>query len=172
MKKTVFAFSLVMMVCSLAFSQSKKEKKRLKEEKAQNEFVELKKTIESGKMKFQFDWAMTQKGRRVNLSGSGYSLAVDTTNMSGAANLPYFGAVQVPNLSGDGGVKFSGSITDYSVKYKEKKYKAYVKFSARAESNQETFTFGISITGNGSSNAGVTSAYRNRISYTGNMSGL
>ena len=55
-----------MMVCSLAFSQSKKEKKRLKEEKAQNEFVELKKTIESGKMKFQFDWAMTQKGRRVN----------------------------------------------------------------------------------------------------------
>ncbi len=168
MKRITLILSLIIISTSLSFAQSRKEKKRQKKEKATKEFVETKKLIDSGQLKFQFDWADTQKGRRVSLTGNTYTLSIDTVSMTGAADLPYFGVVQVGGYGADGGIKFSGSISDYSVKYKEKKRQAFVRFKTKGDGT-ESFNFNVSITGAGSARATVTSSYRNSISYSGNL---
>ena len=171
MKKITIVFFLTLITTSLVFAQSRKERKMMKKEKAKKEFLATKEIVDSGKMKFKFDWAVAQKGARVSLQGRGDSMALDTTSMSGVVELPYFGAVQVPSMSGSGGISISGDITDYSVKYKESKNKAFIKFKAKSSEN-EIFSFNLTITGSGSTNMGVTSSHRNRISYTGIMTAL
>lgn len=170
MKNTLLLILLFSISVSPIFSQSKSEKKKLKQEKAVQEFKETKAWIDTQTYSFVATWANTQKGRRIDLTTNPNYLKIDQQKAD--IYLPYYGVVHMSSigLNEEGGIVFKGKIEDYKVEYNNKKLKAFITFSASAKNDK--FDFILTVFKNGGSNLVVTSNIRSSINYDGELRNL
>jgi len=168
--KNLLLFLLVFSITLTAFSQSKSEKKKLKQEKAAKEFEGTKSWIDSRIYSFVATWATTQKGRRIDLTTNPNYLKID--HQKADIYLPYFGEVHMAGigLNEEGGIIFKGTIENYKVAYNDKKLKVIISFSASAKSDK--FDFILTVFKNGGSNLVVSSNIRSSINYDGELRNL
>ena len=109
------------------------------------------------------DMAYPMTGRSVNLT-SGYSISVDKDRI--VSYLPYFGrAYSVPYGGGDGLV-FEAEISEYSCTDGKKGQKLLV-FGAKTD--EDSFTFHLTVFPDGTASLSVTSINRQSISYSGEV---
>ena len=152
------------------FSQSKSEKKKLKQEKAVKDFEGTKAWISSNSYSFAASAAYTPKGRRIDLTTRPNYLKIDQNEAD--IYLPYFGEVHSSSigLSDEGGIIFKGTIKDYKVAFNDKKLKAVISFTAI--SKNDNFEFTLTVFKNGGSNLVVYSNIRSSINYDGELRNL
>jgi hypothetical protein len=159
-----------MIVLSPGFSQSKSEKKKLKEEKSLKEFEMTKSLINSHAYMFVANWAGTQKGRRIDLTTNPNSLKIEKDQAD--IYLPYFGIVHSSSygLKDEGGIVFNGTVNNYKVEINDEKQKITISFSAKGKNDQ--FDFTLTVFKNKNSSLLVYSNIRNSINYDGNLMDL
>ncbi len=165
MKKIILTILLFSFIIPLS-AQSRAEKKKIKEEKAAEEYTYLKDFVNSNKINFEADWATTNTGKRINLIGNTNYLKIDDQEVD--IYLPFFGTAHSANVGfgGNGGIEFKGIIGKYSVKFNDKKQLTTIKFSAKEKS--ENFDFSLTLYGNKNANLTVSSNSRSNMSYSGN----
>jgi len=170
MKNTLLLILLFSISVGPTFSQSKSEKKKLKQEKAAQEFEETKTRIDSQTYSFVATWANTQKGRRINLTTNPNYLKIDQQKAD--IYLPYYGEVHMASsgLNDEGGIVFKGEIENYKVKYNDKKRTTVISFSAAGKSDK--FDFTLTVFKSGGSNLVVYSNIRSSINYDGELRNL
>lgn len=135
-------------------AQSKKQKK----EETQKAIREL---IEAQKIKVEVDIAYPMRGPSKNLT-SNYS--VEIRNDSVFSYLPYFGIAYSVPYGGGKGLIFNERITDYKLTF-DKKGMANIRFKTRTE--EDNFTYTISIYTSGTASINVTPTNRQSISFRG-----
>jgi len=163
--KNIFLLIMALVISSNVFAQTKAEKKAMKAKAEQEELAKTKALIDSGTFTFVADWANSQKGGRINMMSNPNFLKIE--NETADAYLPYFGVVQTPSMSGQGGIEFSGDVTDYTVEFNDKKQKTLIRFNAK--NGSESFTINLTVFKNGNASLIVSSSGRNSISYDGKI---
>lgn len=168
MKKIITFLLMVVTMLPSIEAQSKKDKKALKKEEEALAYSETKTLIESGAFDFEAYSLTTQKGKRIDLTTNANFLTIK--NSKGSARLPYFGTVQVANMSGESGIVFeNAAIENYSIKFKDKKQKIIIKFKVQS-GHGELLTFTLTVFKGGTTSVSVFSSQRNSISYDGAIS--
>lgn len=150
---------------NLSFAQTKEEKQKNKEETAIREYEATKSLIDAGEYIFVPDWAITQKGKRINLTANYGYLKINKEIAE--ANLPYFGIAQTPSYSGGGGIIFKNEEVAYQIEYNDKKQTINIRFKANHKS--ESYKLILSVFKSGNASLNVSSPKRNSISYTGKI---
>ncbi|MBP1841027.1 DUF4251 domain-containing protein [Formosa algae] len=168
MKKHVILLIVLVFSINLTFSQTKAEKKALKKEKQEQEFIAIKKLLESSKFTFDADWATTQGGKRISLIGNPNFLKVNDSITE--ADMPYFGVAQMASYGGDGGITFNGPYKEYSLTYNEKKHRGIVKYAITNDS--ENFKITLTVYSPDSASLVVYSSNRNSITFDGKVEPL
>jgi hypothetical protein len=163
-------FLLLFVTVAAVFGQDRQSKREAKKAAEEKSYQLTKEIIESGEFYFVADWATTQKGRRINLISNPNEFKI--SDQEAQAKMPYFGAVQMYDMSGEGGINIDGPIEDYQVKYNDKKRRVSVTFKARSSKGNETYACTFNIGAAGGTSLGITSGARNRISYSGQIKAL
>ena len=165
MKKYLVLFTFLVLMINLSFAQTKEEKQKIKEETAAREYEATKSLIEAGEYKFVPDWAITQKGRRINLTTNYGYLKINKEIAE--AEIPYFGIAQTLSYSGEGGIKFNNEDVEYQIEYNDKKQTINIRFEANHKS--ESYKLILSVFKSGTASLNVSSSKRNSISYNGKI---
>ncbi|QDO94703.1 DUF4251 domain-containing protein [Formosa sediminum] len=163
MKTYIIACFVLMFSINLGFSQTKAERKALKQEKKEQEYSAVKTLLETSKFTFEADWATTQGGRRISLIGNPNYLKVNDSITE--ADMPYFGVAHIASYGGDGGINFEGPYKEYSLKYNDKKHTGTIKFDISNDS--ENFNITLTMYGPDSATLFVNSSNRNSITFDG-----
>lgn len=162
MKKFCTILFACLIMTSISFAQSKKEKKAAESAKKYQEMLKL---IESKDYEFEAEWANPQSGRNINLTTNPnfFRIIKDSANIF----LPYFGRSFSGGaaMTGEGGIVFNGTMEGYEMSVNEKKQKIMVQF--RGKTKTETYTFNLTIFGGGNTMINVNSNYRSVIKYDG-----
>jgi len=187
--KTLRLIIVVFCCTSLSFSQSRTERKRIKQDKLEASYNKTKALIESGKFNFEALWAtpldndavrvgmslpggaQVFQGGRVNLTGNSNYVRIDGDNAK--LFLPYFGRVLFPRGymgSTDNGIEFDGKIEDVKIEYNEKKKRIEYKFKAKKENDELDFHF--SINADGATRLNLNSTNRQIINYDGKITAI
>lgn len=169
MKKFLITVLLFSLVTNLAVSQTKEEKKELKEAKAKKEYEEISALVNSGKFAYRADWAFPLGGGRINLQ-----LNPNVFKMSdGIADVffPYFGVVhRGGGYNGNVGIEFDGPVEKYKISFDDKKRRITIKFNARRDT--ESFDITMKISRSGNTSIIVNSSNRETIKYDGELIAL
>ena len=156
--------TLLILCTNLTTSQTKEEKKKIKEETAIKNYEANKEIIESGVYGFTPTSAKGGK-RSVSLTGNSNSLVINKDKANG--NFPFFGSTQSTSYSGDGSIVFNAENVEYDIKYNDDKKRINISFKAPAKG--EIFDVELSVTGEGSASVTVLSMKRDRMSYNGKI---
>lgn len=158
---------LAIFLISPVFAQSKKEKQKEKEQTAAKEYEKTKTLIESGVYTIEALWATSQKGRRINLT-TNYSF-LKFNQKEADIDLPFFGQAYSGSVGfgGDSGVKFKGTVANYSVEFNDKKQRVDIKFNGKGKN--DTYNFNLSIFKSGNVSINVTSNNRSAMKYDGKV---
>ncbi|WP_159023539.1 DUF4251 domain-containing protein [Formosa sp. L2A11] len=168
MKKHVILLIILVFGINLTFSQTRAEKKAIKKEKQEQEYVAVKTLLETSKFTFEADWATTQGGKRISLIGNPNFLKVNDTITE--ADLPYFGVAHMAAYGDDGGIKFEGPYKEYQLSYNDKKQTGTVKYSINNDS--ENFKVTLTVYGPDTATLTVYCSNRNSITFDGNIEPL
>lgn len=165
MKNSIILFVALFVASTVSFGQTKKEKKKLKEEKKEQDFQEMKDLINSGTYEFDGQWAISHRGRRINLTTN--PTFIKMNHKEANAFLPFFGERYsgAASYGGDSGIEFNNQVSDYEVSFNEKKKQVIVKFIG--EGKTDTFSFKMIVFPNGNTNITVTSNHRSLMRYDG-----
>lgn len=159
MKTSKFFIGLCILFMAVAIPVSAQSKKEKKEEIAEK----VKKAIDSSNYKIQAD-QMNPMGGRTRTITPDYS--VEIRNDSVFSYLPYFGRAYTLPYGGGNGLIFNAPLIEYKAEY-HKKGKAEIEFTTRSE--EDRFTYRITIFSNGSASISVNSTNRQPISYQGRL---
>jgi len=164
MKKIVLILLFVSFIIPVN-AQTRAEKKKMKAEKATEDYASLKDFVKLKKIDFEADWATTNKGRRISLTTNANFLRIEDNDAD--IYLPFFGTAHSSSVgfSGEGGIVFKGKTENYSVKFNDKKRLATIRFSTKEKS--ETFDFTLTLYGNKSANLSVSGNQRSNMNYSG-----
>lgn len=153
----VFLLGIVLFLGGQSlFAQSKEEKREQKEQV-------VKAAIESGRFIIDVNRALPMKGRSVNLT-SPYSLELRGDSV--VSYLPYFGQAYSVPYGGGNGLRFDAPVSEYKLSYK-KKGVAEIKFRTRTD--EDNYTFNISIYPTGSATIHVTPVNKQSITFYGEV---
>ena len=150
-------FICIISIQTISAQDSKKDKK---EEIAQ----QVRKAIDSNHYKLEIDRMIPMSGPSKDLT-SEYSIEIK--NDSVFSRLPYFGRAYNIPYGGGNGLIFNAPLNEYIAQY-HKKGKVEIKFVTRSE--EDKFTFHITIFPNASASVNVNSTNRQPISYYGKLS--
>ena len=135
----------ILIVCFLVFfsnlisAQTKKEKQQLKEDKANKEYIAIKKLIDTKTYVFNGTWLTARNGNRIDLGTSSNQMEIKKDSAKGS--LQFFGEVRSANFRSEGGIVFDNIINDYKVTYNDKKRRVQISFNVR----NKTETFDVSM---------------------------
>lgn len=156
--------SISFFISNNMIAQSKKE---LKKQQAKETYQKTKKIIENEDFVFEAEWAISYKGRRVNIDGDGSSLIMKQNESK--ADLPFFGrAFSGAGYGGnEGGIKFEVKGVTYDKEHNDKKTKTLIKFIAADKSaNYEIL---LTVYSNGNANLSITNSNKSNMSYEGKI---
>ena len=155
--KFILGLCLTLIVGTIpVIAQSKKEKR---DEIAQ----QAREIIDSNHYKIDVDRMLPMNGNSRTLTSS-YSLEI--RNDSVISYLPYFGQAYSIPYGGGKGLIFDEALSEYTAKY-HKKGKVEIKFTVRTD--EDRYTYRITIFPNASASISVNSNNRQPISYQGEM---
>jgi hypothetical protein len=153
-----------------AEAQTKKEeRKQLKKEKAEREYLKTKDLITADAFTFVALQVTVLGGSQFFINTIPNYIHID----QGEADiyLPYFGAVRMSNgLSPEGGIKFTGKLENYTAKYDDEKHRILVTFEIQRGHERHEFNFNMYKAG--AATLVVASSRRNSISYNGTITEL
>lgn len=166
MRKAMVLGVLFMFAISSLTAQSKKAERLAKKEVA---YQEIKQLVESGNFTFNALWLITQGGWRVDTDQ--ITSTLEFNNETITSDLPFFGVVQFGlGYSGDGGINFKGTPTNYKIDYQDAKRR--IKLSFTMKNKNEVFDVFATIYGSGSTTVQINSINRNSIDYRGFITAL
>lgn len=171
MKNLITLFISLFLVSSISFAQTKKEKKQLKEEQKVQGFEEMKTLIDSNTFEFIGEWAISHRGRRINLITNPTFLRMN--NQEADAFFPFFGerySGAGAYGSDSGGIEFKTEVTNYDVSYIDKKKQVRIKFNAPGKG--EKFEITMLVFSNGNASVTITSNNRSIMKYDGSVKEL
>ena len=164
MYREVIIFLVFSLFLNFSMAQTKSERKKLKNEKADELYEATKNLIESGNFVFVANWAYPLGGNRINLITNPNFLKI--TDGSSDIQLPYFGVIQrATTYTGRGGIYFKGKPDKYKVDFNDKKKKINIQFTTKEKTEQSNFTMSIGKSGRGS--VIVTNSNKQSITYQG-----
>ena len=167
MKKIIVLVFLIVFSNSL-IGQTKKEKKQLKKEKANKEYVAIKKLINSEEYVFNGTWLTAQNGMRIDLSSSSNQMEIKKDSAN--ASMQFFGEVRSIGFKDEGGIVFDNIIKDYKLAYNDKKQRIQISFNVRNKT--ENFDISILVHKSGFAYVDIFSSHRSTINYEGNLSSI
>ena len=169
MKKLFILLLGICFVSTTAFGQSKEDKKQLKKEKEQREYLAAKDLVDSQAFQFIALQVLPLGGQPIFVNATPHYLYVDGEQAD--VYLPYFGVIQVSSgNSGQAGIKFKGTMENYQVEYNDKKQRVDVKFEIQV--HNERHFFDMDVYKGGKASITLTSSSRNAITYNGDISQL
>ena len=165
MKKTLALALSILLTTTVAFAQKTKEdKKALKKEKAEREFMESKDLVNAGAFTFVALEASPIGSERFFLNTIPNYIHIDKEEAD--IYLPYFGVVHAANgYSAEAGIKYKGKLENYQLEVNEKKKSMKLSFEVRIKNEQIEFNFDVY--GGGATTLVLASSRRKAISYYG-----
>lgn len=170
MKNLITLFLAIVVSGTVSFGQTKAEKKKLKEAQKDEAYQNMKDLIDAGAYEFEGEWAISQRGRRINLYTNPTFLKMDHEDAHGF--FPFFGE----RFSGsaaygtDSGIEFDTKVTDYKVTYNDKKRQVIIDFKAKGE--YETFEVKFYVYSNSNGKITIISNNRSVMNYDGKVKKL
>ncbi|WP_394970984.1 DUF4251 domain-containing protein [uncultured Croceitalea sp.] len=161
MNKKVILSLLSVLVFGVLSSQSRLERRNIKEEEQQMEYLHTKQVVESGSFEFKVSSVNPFGGQSKHVKGDGYFLNISPDGMS--CSLPYFGIVRMGGYGENGGISFEGNTEDYHLDYNDSLQRIIIEISSK--NRGEKLDFVIVVFGNGRSSINVSSTRRNSITY-------
>ena len=169
MKKVLTTVLSLFLVVITIQAQSKEEKKKMKKELAETQYLATKDLVNTGSYSFVALEAFPLGGSRIFLN-----TIPNYANIEGEQAdiyLPYFGSVRMANrYSAEGGIKYRGTIEDLQVEFNDKKQTVRIYFEFQRDN--ERFEFTYDVFKDGFAHLVVTSGRRNTITYNGLVSEL
>ena len=149
------------------YAQTKRELKKLKEA---DEFSQTRSLVESGSFRFIALRAFPAKGPTIDLAT--HHAVAEVLDESAKADLPYFGTAHggVGYSAESGGIVFEGPIEGMNLSVNEKKYRITLTFTVK--SGRDNYKCIYTIMGKGSATLGISSSFREQISYDGRVSAI
>lgn len=163
--KLVSCFAFFFVFLSLTqLSAQEKSKKELKEQQKLEKQKKIALLVESKEFVFVANRVMPQSGRTINLT-TDYLVEFHPELIK--CDLPYFGRAYggIGYGSSDGGMKFEGKPSIYSIEKKKKAY--YIKADVRGES--DSYSLMLTVYFEGTANLSISSNNRSSISYDGDI---
>jgi hypothetical protein len=159
--KVKFFFLMGLLVFSgMVFGQT--ETKQSKKEAME---AKVKKAVDSGRYELVVNQAHPLRGGMIALT-SEYTLTF--ANDSLTVYLPYFGRAYSAPMNGEGGIKFSETVSDRKTVFEKKKKRYTINCSVKAK--EDTYRFAVSIWLNGSASINIVSNNRQSIDFSGEVS--
>ena len=166
MKKILTIALSILLTTTVAFAQTTKvDKKALKKEKAEREFLQSKDLVESGSFTFVALEAAALGGQRFFLNTIPNYIHID--QVEGDIYMPYFGTVHAANgYSAEAGVKYKGKLDKYTLQINEDKQSMKLTFEVRLKNNEQV-EFNFDIYRGGATTLVLASSRRKAITYYG-----
>ncbi|NER13600.1 DUF4251 domain-containing protein [Leptobacterium flavescens] len=166
MKKFIILLLFSAFMINTADAQSRAERKKLKAEKADAEYAQMKELVNSGAFVFEAQWATPLGSSRINLLANPNHLKI----RDGEADtfFPYFGFIRTGGSSynrNGGGIEFRGEPVKYTTEFNDKKRAIILKLSAKNDA--ELYDVILTINRSGTATASVNSSFRSSIFYEG-----
>lgn len=155
--KTVVLFVILFIIAACSTTKVTQERSN-----------EVTRKIQSKEYTVQANYAQPMRGKQIYLNHN-YDLKIK--NDSAFAFLPYFGvAYSAPYGGGEGGIKFSEPVKDYTANPNKRNDGWDIRFKIDArEHNYDIF---MTVFNNGSATITVNSYQRDPISFSGKLNGL
>jgi len=157
MKTKVFIVTGCLIIAGFVSGQTKQPSK------AEIKAAKIESKVQSGAYEITVNQVSPMSGRSRYLTPS-YSVRI--SGDSAYVYLPYFGRAYSAPLNGDGGIKVSTTMDNYTIDIK--KGKGY-SISFKAKGTNDTYQFSISVWTNGKASINVTCNNRQPISYLGEL---
>jgi hypothetical protein len=166
MKARILWLAMACLCTSPMHAQSKRE---LRKQQAAQEFLATESLVESGSFRFEAKRAHPTGMRSIDLTGNvGFA---EISDGSAIGDLPFFGRAGSVGYSPEaGGIKFEGEMEGVTLSVNEKKQNISLTFSVKSGRDQYKCIF--TIAGRNSVSLGISSNFRNQISYDGLISAL
>jgi len=144
-------------------AQSKKE---LKKQQQKEDYQKTKNLIDNKDFVFEADWAISYKGKRVNIAGDAYTLILKRD--ASIAFLPFYGrGYSGAGYGGDGGIKFEVKGVSYDREHNDKKTKTIIRYEVKDKS--ENYKIILTVYSNGNADLSISSNNRSNMSYDGKI---
>jgi len=167
MKKQIVMCFTLLMGSVLVLAQSTPMENMKKEKMANRTFEQIKELIDGGQYEFVADRLISSTGFSNSLVTNPNTIRVHGEMVK--VFLPYFGEVRANSpYQVDGGIKYEGSMENYSVEYRDAKRRAIIKFTIDRGIEEHNFIF--TVNKSGQTRVTVISSGRTSISYYGNTS--
>ena len=164
MKKLIILCILMLAMLNI-YSQTNKEQRQ---QKKIEKFNAVRTIIETKHYEFSASRELPQKGGSIDLtSNSGNLIVKDSVAV---ADMPYFGRAYNVAYAGSGGIKFNGTIINYSVKVDDKKNNLIISF--KVKENSDLFECNLTLNAKDNATLTVMSSQRDTISYYGEIKAL
>lgn len=155
-KRILIGILVCLIGTALAAAQTKAERKALEREK-------IKTSIESRRFTIEIDRAVPQRGRTVHLT-SPYRIRLAGDSID--SYLPYYGRAYHVPYDGGKGLIFEAPVSDYKLSF-DKKGKASLSF--KTQTDEDRFTFTLTVFDNGAASINVVPLNRQSITYYGRL---
>lgn len=167
MRHSIGIVLLLLLIAGNLNGQTKKEKKKLKEEAEAMEFAATRAIVESGVFDFRADWATSNQGIRVNLATNPNYMKLQREEAD--VYLPYFGVAHTANpaFSTEGAVVLQGPIREMRTEVNEKKQTITLRF--KGDASKENLDFFLTVFRSGNALLNVNSNVRSGIRYDGEI---
>ena len=169
MKKVLTTVLSLFLVVITIQAQSKEQKKKMKKELAETQYLATKDLINTGSYSFVALEAFPLGSSRIFLN-----TIPNYANIEGEQAdiyLPYYGATRMANrYSAEAGIKFRGTVENYQMEFNDKKKTVRIYFEFQRDN--ERFEFTYDVFKDGFAHLVVTSGRRNTIQYNGLISEL
>ena len=167
MKKTVILVMSILLTSMGAFAQTTKaDKKALKKEAQEREFLKSKEIVNSGSYTFVALQASILGGDRFFMNTIPNYIHIDNTEAD--IYMPYFGTVHMSNgYKPEAVVKYKGKIDNYELKIDDKKKSIVLNFEIM--NGNELIEFNFDIYKGGATTLVLASNRRKAITYFGEI---
>ncbi|MFS4491631.1 DUF4251 domain-containing protein [Maribacter sp. 2308TA10-17] len=166
MRTKIILFITLLLSLNILVGQSRLERKQLKEEKSQKEYLQVKEVIESDTYEFNIVWVLPMGGTSINVNGDGYLVKITSDSIQ--TYLPYFGRVYSGVGYGtESGISFESELEDFQVTVNDDKKK--IEIGLTTNTTNENIEMVITIFKNGSCHITLQSMHRSTISYSGKL---
>ncbi|WP_299767138.1 DUF4251 domain-containing protein [uncultured Dokdonia sp.] len=167
MKTYLLAFTFLLTISQVTWSQSRSEKKTLKIETETKDYQKVKSLVDSGAFFFNADWVYPRSMNQINLINNPGIIRFTSTD-SVKIHLPYFGVVRIGGgFNQSGGIQHNGAVSDYKVVHNDEKRSSVITFIAKSPS--ESYDISMTVFSSGSTSIFVNSTKRDGIRYRGTL---
>ena len=164
MKKLISTIVAVFLVVIAIEAQTKEEKKQMKKEMAETQYLATKDLINTNSFSYVAEETIPIGGARIFLNTIPNYLNIEGEQAD--IYLPYFGTLQAGNgYSPEAGIKFKGTVENYRVEFDDKKQMIRIFFEVQRPKERHEFTFNVFK--DGFARLVVASNRRNSITYNG-----